>query len=115
MRVNKWIEKDGFEKLKASKEQQLVLLAADWCGYCNRFISIAQSYQPQNSKDNYELNIVNIESEDGSLWESLNVDLVPTLIVFQEGEQKFRRDAKSGTGLQLGDLQRALAFISGQG
>lgn len=110
--MNKWIEKDGFEKLKASKERHLVLLAADWCGYCNRFISTAQSYEPQNSMGDCELNVVNIESDGGSLWELLNVELVPTLIVFQEGEQKFRRDAKSGTGLQLGDLQEALAFIS---
>ncbi len=91
-----------------SSEPQLVLFAADWCGYCRRFLGVISEYKKSGNGKDHAVNVVNIDSGDGSLWETYNVDLVPTLIVFSNGKQVFRRDAKPMIGLRQPDLEDAL-------
>lgn len=112
METKRWIQKDEFEgQVLKSSGPQLVLFAAEWCGYCRRFLGVISEYKESESSSastNNSINVVNIDSGDGSLWETYNVDLVPTLIVFSNGKQVFRRDAKPMVGLRQPDLEDAL-------
>lgn len=116
MKVRQWVEKDEFEKdIQNSKQPMIVLFAADWCGYCTRFLSVISGYEPKpgHLAGPYDLvSVVNIDSGDGSLWDKYHVDLVPTLIVFSSGEQVFRRDGKVFVGLKQLDLEQAIDTVA---
>ncbi len=102
-----WIEKTQFEKDLKAPGSKVVLFAAEWCGYCRRFISmIKSSHSSEVNAQNFI--IVNVDSEDRSLWDQYHIDLVPTLVVFKDGREVFRRDARAGIGLQEKDLDDAL-------
>jgi thioredoxin 1 len=112
LKTKQWIQKDEFEdQVLKSPMPQLVLFAADWCGYCRRFLGVISEYKESvngPAEADHSINVVNIDSGDGSLWETYNVDLVPTLIVFSSGKQIFRRDAQPMVGLRQPDLEDAL-------
>jgi thiol-disulfide isomerase/thioredoxin len=116
VKTSDWIEKEQFEKeILKSPMPKLVLFAADWCGYCRRFLDMVSSYEPDpklSESERPELAIVNVESGDGSLWDTYKVNLVPTLVVFSSGKEIFRRDAKPLKGLGKQELDEALISIS---
>lgn len=116
MKTRQWIEKDEFEsQILTSSTPRLVLFAAEWCGYCRRFLNMASDFDLKSnllSAPSSELEVVNIESGDGSLWDTFNVNLVPTILVFLNGKQIFRRDARRLKGLGKEDLEDALKAIS---
>jgi thioredoxin 1 len=102
-----WIEKTQLKKDLKASGSRVVLFAADWCGYCRRFISMLKSFD-RTGVNARNLIIANIDSEDGSLWEDYQIDLVPTIIVFKDGKETFRRNGRPGIGLQEKDLEEAL-------
>jgi thioredoxin 1 len=112
MEIKQWIQKDEFEgQILKSSGPQLVLFAAEWCGFCRRFLGVISEFKESGNGSagtNHSINVVNIDSGDGSLWETYKVDLVPTLLVFSNGKQIFRRDAKPMIGLRQPDLEDAL-------
>lgn len=55
-----------------------VLFFADWCGYCQRFTPLFQRL-PEGW-------VVDVSDEDLPLWETYDISVVPTVIVFQDGE-----------------------------
>ncbi len=59
-----------------------------------------------------ELILVNADDPDESLWDAFNLKIVPTLVVFKEGNQLFRKDGISGVGLRAADLTDALNFLA---
>lgn len=116
MRIKQWIEKDEFEnQILKSSVPRIVLFAADWCGYCSRFLTIVKEYQSVKedlSPRSDEVAVVNVDSGGGSLWDDFKIDLVPTIAVFLNGTQIFRRDGKPLRGLGQGDLEDAIKVIS---
>jgi thiol-disulfide isomerase/thioredoxin len=116
VKIRQWIEKDEFEgQILRSSTARIVLFAADWCGYCRRFLGMASEYDLKSKMapvSSCELEVVNIDSGDGSLWDSFDVKLVPTLLVLQDGKQIFRRDGRPMRGLGKEDLEDALKAIS---
>jgi thiol-disulfide isomerase/thioredoxin len=109
MQIGKWIDKDQFEnKLSTSKEGLIFVFAADWCGYCKRFIQLLDDYKSPQSDNYVKVEIVDIDSGDGSLWDRYQIPLVPTIAVFKHGKEVFRRNGRSGIGLTKPDLEAAL-------
>jgi thioredoxin-like negative regulator of GroEL len=115
MKTKKWIEKAEFEQeILKSPEPRIVLFAADWCGYCRRFLSIVNDYQNDKGKlqpPSDEVAVVNVDSDGGSLWNDFKIDLVPTLAVFHKSVEIFRRNGKSFVGLGQKDLEDAVNSI----
>ncbi len=102
-----WLEKGEFEnRILASCESEIAVFAATWCGYCVRFLSVISSYTAADPVP--PISIVNVDSGDGSLWDEFKIDLVPTLVVFKNGEEIFRRNAKPGSGLKQTDLEESI-------
>lgn len=59
-----------------------VLFCADWCGYCHRFRPHYKRLQQGW--------IVDISDEDDPLWDRYDIRVVPTVVVFENGEPRER-------------------------
>ena len=54
-----------------------VMFAADWCGFSRRFLPHFRRIR--------EGWVVDISDEDDPLWDDLDIHVVPTVILFQDG------------------------------
>lgn len=59
-----------------------VMFTADWCGYCRRFYA--------HFKQLREGWVVDISDEEDPLWDHLGIRVVPTVVLFEDGEPKRR-------------------------
>lgn len=108
MKVSDWKGKQDFLEIAKSDTPKLVLFAANWCGYCSRFLEVARSH---HSLDNLELFLVDTDDPDESLWDEYKIRLVPTLVIIEAGKELFRREALPGPGLREPQLVEALSFL----
>ena len=117
MKYRQWISKSEFEnQILKSEKPRIVLFAADWCGYCKRFLTVVSDYDSAKvvlHPPSDEIEVVDVESEGGTLWDTMNLNLVPTLVVFSRGSEIYRRDGKALVGLRESDLVEALNTASG--
>ncbi len=110
MQYRAWIGKKELEQeILGSEKSTLLVFAADWCGYCKRFLQIVDAYSPKDGVT--ELSVVDADSGDGSLWDEYNVNVVPTLVVYRGGKQVFRKEARPGAGLREADLEEAIGYL----
>lgn len=87
---------DLTKKLNQNK-RVLALFSSSWCPFCQRF---AKAFNANVANCKVDLILrVNMDDYDSPLWDEYNVDAVPTLILFENGQIKSRLDAGSGTGL----------------
>lgn len=56
-----------------------VMFTADWCGYCQRFLPTLRGCEP--------LFLVDVSQEDEPAWDDLAFEVVPTVIVFADGQE----------------------------
>ncbi|MGD6808289.1 MAG: thioredoxin family protein [Candidatus Bathyarchaeia archaeon] len=90
----------------------LALFSSSWCPFCQRF---AKSFDANVGNCKVDLVLrVNMDDYDSPLWDEYNVDAVPTLILFENGEIKSRLDAGSGTGLNEKQFTSWLKTINPQ-
>lgn len=59
-----------------------VMFGADWCGFSRRFYPHFKRIQ-----DGW---VVDISDEDDPLWDALRIEVVPTVILFEDGVPKKR-------------------------
>jgi len=75
----------------------LALFSSSWCPFCQRF---AKAFNANVANCKVDLILkVNMDDYDSPLWDEYDVDAVPTLILFENGQIKSRLDAGSGTSL----------------
>ncbi len=61
-----------------------VLFTATWCGFCHRILPIfKRKAQLDHAKD---FVIVDVSDEDDPLWDVLNLEYVPTIMLFKDGK-----------------------------
>ena len=84
----------------------LVLFHATWCPYCRTFLTTFEDVA-RTASDWLPVESV-LDDEDNPLWDEYGVDVVPTLILFENGKPARRADALPGIGLTAGDLGRLL-------
>jgi len=78
-----------------SKDKVVVLFYASWCPFSQRFLPIFEKYAKNNT-----LTCLRIVIDDkASLCEKYSVDVVPTVLLFEDGKVKKRLDGVSGAGL----------------
>lgn len=105
LKLSDWNGKASVDNIINSKHPTIVLFAAHWCGYCAQFMQLIQNI---NSTYDREINLIDTDDPDESLWDTFRIKLVPTLIVFKNGEELSRRGARSGVGLTKADLDAAI-------
>jgi thiol-disulfide isomerase/thioredoxin len=81
----------------------LVFFYAEWCPFCR------SAFHHLNSlcSISYRVFRVDLSNEDNPLWTSLNIKRIPTLIVFDNGKEFWRREATYMIGLRKADFNEA--------
>ena len=73
-----------------------VLFAAEWCPFCRRFSSIFDSVL---SEKGVARALADLSDLENTLWEEFGIEVVPTVMIFKEGELVYRKDGTLGRGL----------------
>ena len=95
----------GLEETLKSKSKAVVLFYASWCPFSQRFLPTFEKY----SKSRPESCLRIVTDDKASLCEKYEVEVVPTVLVFEKGKVKKRLDGAAGIGLSEKQL---LDFVS---
>lgn len=79
----------------------IVAFLADWCPFCRAF---EPEFARLTAAGPFRLQATDVSSEQNPLWGRFGIEVVPTVIVFQEGKAIFRADAIPGRGLARADI-----------
>ena len=92
----------NFQEIIASEKPVLVDFSAEWCGPCKMMPPILQQVK-SNLGDKVTIIKIDID-ENPAAANAYKVQSVPTLMIFQKGETKWRQ---SGV-IQAGPLQQII-------
>lgn len=87
----------------------LVVYYADWCGFSRAFVP---TFEDRADELPIPAIAVNISSPKNPLWKDHKVTHVPTIVLYEDGEETHRVDGRSGRGLKREDLDRLTQHIS---
>ena len=90
------LDPDDFNGGIRNKGTPAVLFVASWCPFCRSFFPV---FQAGAEKAGIAWALMDISDDDSPLWETFSIEVVPTIIVFKEGEAVSRRDGVLGRGL----------------
>lgn len=79
-----------------SPETIPVLFYAEWCPFCRKFYP---GFETAMNSKGLRWAEADISDYEDPLWETFEINAVPTIIVFKDGKPVFRRDAVLGRGL----------------
>jgi thioredoxin-like negative regulator of GroEL len=74
----------------------VVLFAAEWCPFCRKFSPVFNSSLAQKKMPTV---LADLSDYENPLWETFDVQVVPTVMVFSEGGLAYRMDGGLGEGL----------------
>jgi thiol-disulfide isomerase/thioredoxin len=86
------------------KEKILAFFYAEWCPFCRRTFSFLKHLKPDSS---YRIFRVDLSDEDNPLWTSFNIEVVLTLIAFDDGKEFWRANGVLMVGLKKRDFEKA--------
>lgn len=75
----------------------LVLFYAKWCPFCRRFM---EEYEKYEGKTRVDVARVDLSDTSSSLWDTFQIDVIPTAVYFENGQIKQRLDGRLGRGLE---------------
>lgn len=79
------IEKTNFETEVINEEKPVILeFSAPWCGFCRRLTPVIDMLDKKYG-DKVKVTQMNIDDNE-ELTEKFNVDTIPTLILFKNGQ-----------------------------
>jgi thioredoxin 1 len=84
----------------------LALFYASWCPFCRAFLKSFNQYATQpNALKTLK---VKIDEDENPLWSTYNLEAVPVVILFENGQVKRRLDCELGAGLTEAQFQKWL-------
>ena len=95
------------QSIQNHRGNSLVIFSADWCPYCVSFFNNWNEYGEIDSAF-----IADITDADSELWDSFDVNVVPTMAIFKEGKLEKRWDGVLGRGLTINQIEDANSFFS---
>ncbi len=98
------LEIDEFDEIIDDGGKKVILFYADWCLYCKKFKPLFETEEHNFQKINYSTYEAKINDDDNPLWDRFNIDVVPTVIIFEGDKIINRKDARMGVGLTKNDL-----------
>ena len=103
------INQDNFDLdvLQNHKGKTVVIFSADWCPYCVSFFNNWSEYG--RVEDVCIADITDVESE---LWDYFDIEVVPTMAVFENGILVKRWDGQLQRGLNIDQIQSVNEYLS---
>ena len=83
-----------------------VLFHATWCPFCRRFQPAFAELA--GNAPGWEAAELLLDDEDDPLWEELGIDVVPTVLAWDDGRPAGRLDGQAGIGIREADLRGLL-------
>jgi thioredoxin 1 len=87
----------------------VVLFHSSWCPFCRAFAPVFRRVAPASAACT-PLEVV-IDDDDDPLWERFGIDVVPTVIFFDDGERVGRLNGRPGRGIDEQELLEALGRV----
>jgi len=85
-----------------------VLFAAEWCPFCRRFRPIFESALAGKGMLTA---LADLSDLGNPLWETFDIQVVPTVTVFKDGELIHRVDGVLGQGLPDNAMSDVLPYL----
>jgi|HubBroStandDraft_4_1064222.scaffolds.fasta_scaffold300755_2 hypothetical protein len=86
----------------------VVCFGATWCLPTRRF---APMFASRNGSLPAKLAIADITKMDDPLWDTFQIRITPSIVVFREGDPVGRFDGRWALGLRRRDLDRMAEFV----
>ena len=100
------LERIGVESFEGERLRRAgtwaVAFLADWCPFCREF---APSFAALEG-DGFGVAAADLTDEGSPLWERFEIEVVPSVVVFREGDSLFRANGRLMEGLGPQDLAR---------
>lgn len=84
----------------------LAVFYAKWCPFCRSFLKLFEASMKEKTDPFGAL--VDISDTSNPLWETLDVQIIPTLIGFRNGQVFVRKDGIAGVGIGPRELEETL-------
>jgi len=95
----------GLSRALAEERRAAVLFYATWCPFSRAFLPI---FRKGFGRSGWRPIEAIIDDEENPLWEKYGIEVVPTVIFFEEGRIVLRLDGIPGKGLSSEELERAM-------
>ena len=95
-------------KVFGNSTKTLVLFYASWCPYCANFKPTFEEIHSESAQKKAAL----VDEDENPLWDRFNIQAVPSMIAFQNGNIIARRDAKKGVGLTRNDMESIIKELN---
>ena len=102
----KRVEKTKELVAAVAKKKSVVLFHATWCPFCRAFLP---AFEEATKGSKLEVSEAVVDDEDNPLWTEHAIELVPTVIFFENGKPVKRLDGRMGVGLTREEIVAALA------
>ena len=95
-----------FDRLIEHHGKSVVIFSADWCPYCVSFFNNWADYSEVSN-----VFIADISDVESKLWDVFNINVVPTMAVFENGDLKKRWDGLLQRGLTIDQIESVNEFL----
>jgi len=104
MKNNKKLADLNFSGLRIDNHtgKSLIVFSADWCPYCISFFNNLKEYGKIDS-----ILIADITDVESKLWDDFDLNIVPTMAIFENGNLVKRWDGIIGQGLTINHIEEA--------
>jgi thioredoxin 1 len=93
-----------------SNRRVLALFYASWCPYCRDFL---RAFDGAVVNQKFDAVIrVNLDDYDNPLWDTCDVEAVPTVILFEDSKVYSRLDGRFGQGLRASEFKEWLEQLN---
>ncbi|MCI4324086.1 MAG: thioredoxin family protein [Thermoplasmata archaeon] len=86
----------------------VVAFVADWCPFCDEFLP---RYTARRPPVGARLALADLTDVESPLWDRFRVDVIPTVLIFEDGREIARKDGVLGVGLGDPELDSVLRSV----
>jgi thioredoxin-like negative regulator of GroEL len=103
---------DQFQDGRLTRPGRVTVLFTDpGCPFCHRFLP---QFEALDGKVDGSLAYAELPDYENPLWEEFHIAAVPTVIGFEDGQQRWRYDGPLGVGLGEAEARAIARRLSGR-